>query len=339
MKKLIWIFLLLFPFAGFSQFQNLKNKVVQKTKEAAKGKAAEKADAARDRLDSTDFNYAISVLDNSGMMNVLDADEIATRAAYSASNKYMKKESDITAAERCRSILDQAENFYQARRYRLAEISFLEAKLAYEAAGLTNNINYSKVHADLGLLYSTMGRFNQAEYFLSEGLGLREQTLGRDSKAGASSLNNLAVLYQETARFNEAETYFQEALQVVANQFGKESHEYAVVLNNQAIYFSEVGRTDQAVNNLNTAIAIAEKINSKNKRTEVGFQSNLAMLYQEQGKLAEAETVYLKLEKMLRLVGDKTFYAGVLNNLALLYIQMNKLDKVEEYLKQSAQII
>lgn len=339
MKKIIIAALVLvLPLAGFGQFQNLKNKVVQKTKEAAKGKAADKADAARDRLDSTDFNYAISVIDNSGMMNVLDADEIATRAAYSASNKYMKKEGDLTAAERCRSILDQAENFYQARRYRLAELSFLEAKLAYEAAGLTTNINYSKVNADLGLLYSTMGRFNQAEYFLSEGLGLREQTLGRDSKAGASSLNNLAVLYQETARFNEAETYFQEALQVVANQFGKESHEYAVVLNNQAIYFSEVGRTEQAVNNLNTAIAIAEKINSKNKRTEVGFQSNLAMLYQEQGKLPEAETVYLKLEKMLRLVGDKTFYAGVLNNLALLYIQMNKLDKVEEYLKQSAQI-
>ncbi|TXI69599.1 MAG: tetratricopeptide repeat protein [Cyclobacteriaceae bacterium] len=205
MKKLIWIFLMMLPIAGFSQFQNLKNKVVQKTKEAAKGRAADKADAARDRLDSTDFNYAISVIDNSGMMNVLDADEIATRTAYMASNKYMKNESDITAAERCRSILDQAENFYQARRYRLAELSFLEAKIAYEAAGLTNNINYSKVHADLGLLYSTMGRFNQAEYFLSEGLGLREQALGRDSKAGASSLNNLAVLYQETARFNEAE--------------------------------------------------------------------------------------------------------------------------------------
>lgn len=338
MKKLIWFILLMLPLAGYSQFQNLKNKVVQKTKEAAKGKAADKADAARDRLDSTDFNYAITVIDNSGMMNVLDADEVATRTAYMASNKYMKKEGDITAAERCRSILDQAENFYQARKYKLAEVSFLEAKIAFEASGLTGNINYSKVHADLGLLYSTMGRFNQAEYFLSEGLGLREQTLGRDSKAGASSLNNLAVLYQETARFNEAETYFQEALNVVDKQFGKESHEYAVVLNNQAIFFAKVGRTDQAVNNLNTAIGIVEKINSKSKRTEVGFQSNLAMLYQEQGKLTEAEAVYLKLEKMLRLLGDKTFYAGVLNNLALLYIQMDKVDKVEGYLKEAAQI-
>ena len=39
------------PLAGFSQFQNLKNKVVQKTKDAAKGKVADKADAARDRFE------------------------------------------------------------------------------------------------------------------------------------------------------------------------------------------------------------------------------------------------------------------------------------------------
>lgn len=340
MKRLIVLIglVLVVPFAGFGQFQNLKNKVVQKTKELAKGKVTENADAARDRLDSTDFNFAISVIDNSGMMNVVDQDELAARAKYAASNTLLKKESDYTPQQKTRAALDEAENLYQLRKYRLAEASFLKAKLLYETNGLTNNINYSKVHADLGLLYATMGRFNLAEYFSSEGLGLREQTLGRDSKAGASSLNNLAVLYQETARFNEAEMYFQEALQVVEKQYGKESHEYALVLNNQAIFFSEVGRTAQAVANLTSAIAIVEKINSKSKRTEVGFQSNLALLYQEQGKLAEAEAVYLKLEKMLRVLGDKTFYAGVLNNLALLHIQMNKLEKVEDYLKQSAQI-
>ncbi|MBN8577258.1 MAG: CHAT domain-containing protein [Cytophagales bacterium] len=338
MKKLVWIFLLLLPLVASSQLQNLKNKVVQKTKEAAKGKAANQADAARERLDSTDFNYAITVIDNSGMMNVLDADEIATRTAYMASNKYLKKESDITAAERCRAVLDQAENFYQARRYKLAEVSFLEAKLAYEAAGLTKNINYSKVHADLGLLYATMGRFNQAEYYASEGLALREQTLGRDSKAGASSLNNLAVLYQETARFNEAENYFREALQAVEKQWGKESNEYAVVLNNQALFFYEVGRLEQALAQLTTAIEILEKSKNKSKRNQVGFQSNLALLYQEQGKYPEAEVIYLKLERQLKALGDKTFYAGVLNNLGLLYIQMNKLDKVEGYLKEAAQI-
>jgi CHAT domain-containing protein len=228
---------------------------------------------------------------------------------------------------------------YEGKKYKIAEVAFLDAKLAYETDGLTSNINYSKVHADLGLLYASMGRYNTADFHTSEALSLREQTLGRNSKAGASSINNLAVLYQETARFNESEKLFDEALQVVESQFTKESQEYAIVLNNQAILFSKIGRTERAIANLNSAIEILDKLKKKSERNQVGFQSNLALLYQSQGKYVEAEAVYLKLEKVMRLLSKKSpYYAGVLNNLALLYIQMGKLENVETYFKQSAQI-
>jgi CHAT domain-containing protein/Tfp pilus assembly protein PilF len=323
-----------------AQLGGLKDRLVEKTKQAAqkaaKDKTVGKADAERDRLDSVDFNYAITVIDNSGMMNIRDFDETLTKSAYAASNFLLKEEKDKTPAQKCRTILDAAENFYQVRQYKPAEIYFLDAKLSYEAEGLTNNINYSKVSADLGLLYATMGRYNSAEYYSSEALSIREQTLGKNSKAYASSLNNLAVLYQKTARFNESEKYFDEALKVVQEQLGAESQEYAIVLNNQAILFSEIGRTEQAVSKLNTAIAILDKLKKKVVRNQVSFQSNLALLYQQTGKLTEAEAIYLKLEKML---GSKDpFYAGVLNNLALLYVQMDQTDKVEDYLKRSAEV-
>ncbi len=341
MKYLIFGIAFLFVVSGANaQLQNLKNKVVQKGKTLAKGKATGTADAERDRLDSTDFNYAITVIDNSGMMNIRDFDETLTKSAYAASNFLFKDEKDKTPAQKSRAILDAAENFYQVRQYKPAEVYFLDAKLSYETAGITDNINYSKVHADLGLLYATMGRYNSAEYFTAEALSIREQTLGKDSKAYAASLNNIAVLYQETGKFNESENYFEQALTTVQNQLGNETQEYAIVLNNHAILLAEIGRLDQAVTKLNSAIAILEKLKSKTTltRNKVGFQSNLALLYQQTGKYEEAEAVYLNLEKSLKLIGDKTFYAGVLNNLALLYIQMNKLDKVEDYLKQSAQI-
>lgn len=323
-----------------AQLGGLKDRLVEKTKQAAqktaKDKTVGKADAERDRLDSVDFNYAITVIDNSGMMNIRDFDETLTKSAYAASNFLLKEEKDKTPAQKCRAILDAAENFYQVRQYKPAEIYFLDAKLSYEVEGLTNNINYSKVSADLGLLYATMGRYNSAEYYSSEALSIREQTLGKNSKAYASSLNNLAVLYQKTARFNESEKYFDEALQVVQEQLGAESQEYAIVLNNQAILFSEIGRTEQAVSKLNTAISILDKLKKKVVRNQVSFQSNLALLYQQTGRLTEAEAIYLKLEKML---GSKDpFYAGVLNNLALLYVQMDQTDKVEDYLKRSAEV-
>ncbi len=342
MKKLIFIITImtLLPLVSTAQLGAMKDRLIEKTKKAAKNAAKDRsvgaADAERDRLDSADFNYAIKVIDNSGMMNIRDFDETLTKSAYAASNFLLKEDKDKTPAQKCRDILDAAENFYQVRQYKPAEVYFLDAKLSYESEGITNNINYSKVHADLGLLYATMGRYNSAEYYTAEALSIRERELGTNSKAYASSLNNMAVLYHETARYNEAEKSFIEALQIVQAQLGAESEEYAIVLNNQAILFAHIGRMDQAVTQLNNAISILDKLNKKNSRDQVGFQSNLALLYQQTGKFTEAEAIYLKLEKTL---GSKDpFYAGVLNNLALLYMQMGQNDKVESYLKRSAEV-
>jgi tetratricopeptide (TPR) repeat protein len=337
MKKIVFVGILfaVLPFFCQAQLGGLKDKLVKKVKEASKDRANNEIDSGRDRLDSTDFNYAIVVIDNSGMLNVKDLNERATKT-LSAVKSFKTDESKKSAAQKSRDLLDIAEKFYEERRFKEAEPFFLSAKLSYETEGITDNINYSKVHADLGLLYATMGRYNTAEFYSSEALSIREQTLGRNSKAGASSLNNMAVLYQETARFNESEKYFDEALQVVKDQLGVESQEYATVLNNQAILFSEIGRIDQAVSKLNEAIVILEKLNKKGQRDQVGLQSNLALLYQQTGKFKEAEAVYLKLEREL---GNKNpYYAGVLNNLALLYIQMNQLDKVEGYLNKARDI-
>jgi CHAT domain-containing protein/Tfp pilus assembly protein PilF len=337
MKKSVFVgaLFIVLPFFCQAQLGGIKDRLVKKVKEAGKDRLNSEIDDSRDRLDSTDFNYAITVIDNSGMLNVRNLDETATKTA-SQVKSYKTDESKKSAAQKSRDLLDIAEALYGNRRFKEAEPIFLSAKLSYETEGITDNINYSKVHADLGLLYATMGRYNTAEFYSSEALSLREQTLGRNSKAGASSLNNMAVLYQETARFNESEKYFDEALQVVKDQLGVESQEYSTVLNNQAILFSEIGRIDQAVAKLNEAIAILEKLNKKGQRDQVGLQSNLALLYQQTGKFKEAETVYLKLEKDL---GSKNpYYAGVLNNLALLYIQMNQLDKVEGYLNKARDI-
>ena len=61
------------------------DQVGQKSTNLLKGKASNKADADRDRLDSFDFNYAISVIDNSGMLNIRDKGEGLTKAAYAGS--------------------------------------------------------------------------------------------------------------------------------------------------------------------------------------------------------------------------------------------------------------
>jgi CHAT domain-containing protein/tetratricopeptide (TPR) repeat protein len=338
MKKIFT--LIAFVFVGFTiqaQFGDFGKKILDKGKKAVEKEAIKGIDKNRDRLDSSDFNYAISVIDNSGLMNIHDLKEDAGKLLSAYSNNRLKSQSDVTPAQRIREDLDVAEQMYASRGYKLAELKFLDVKAQYEANSLTDNINYSKVHADLGLIYATMGRYSTSEQFTSDALAMREKSLGRNSKAGASSLNNYAVLYQETARYNESEKYFEEALEVAKNKIGDKSQEYATILNNQAVLYSKIGRYDAAVEKLKQASAIMDALN-KGVNEKVGFQSNLASLYQRMGKLTESEAIYLQLEKMLKVTSNNPYYAGVLNNLALLYIQMGKLDKVEGYLKSSADV-
>ncbi len=312
-------------FAAQAQFGALKDKALKLGKE----KGAEAVDKNRDRLDSTDFNFAISVIDNSSMKDISSIGEVGSKVASA-------KFGSDTPEKKNREMLDLGEVYYQRRWFNMAVAQFLATKISYEADGLTANINYSKVQADLGLLYATMGRYSTAETYTSEALSIREKTLGVDSKAYASSLNNIAVLYMETARFNESLNSFEQALKITGKQYGNESEEYAIVLNNQAILFAEIGRTDQAISNLNSCIAILEKLKKTSERNQKDFKSNLAMLYQQTGKYAEAEAIYLKMEKLLG--ANNPYYAGVENSLGLLYIQMDKMDKVEAYLKKALAI-
>ncbi len=313
----------------------LKDRAKNATK-SLKERAASSADADRDRLDSTDFNYAITVIDNSGMMNIRDKAEQLTKAKYAASNLLLKDgNSKQTPAQRCRDLLTTAQFFYEKRQFKLAETYFVAARLAYEDEKLTNNINYSKTFSDLGLLYATMGRFNTASQFTQQALEMREETLGQNSYGYAASVNNRGVLYQDLAYYNEAEKDFEAAKKVVKDLLG-DSQELSIVLNNEAILYAEMGRNEEAITNLQQSAGILEKSQKKSINNQVGVQSNLALLYQRSNKFAEAEAIYLKLEKDLGT--SNPYYAGVLNNLALLYVQMNKPEKVEDYLKKAAQV-
>ncbi|MFN7262056.1 MAG: tetratricopeptide repeat protein, partial [Cyclobacteriaceae bacterium] len=316
-----------------AQFGDFIKKGLEKGKKVATEKLVDSGKSLRDHQDSTDFVYAITVIDNAGLADTRDAKDKAIKNVTLAINLY-------EGQEKSRNLLDGAEKLYGHKRYKLAEAVFLEAQLSYEQNGLTENINYSRVFADLGLLYTTMGRYQTAEKYTSEALAMREKVWGTNSKAYVSSLNNTAVLLQETAQYNAAEKYFEQALQTLKAIGAETSQEYATVLNNEGILFSKIGRYETGVEKLNASIAILNTLKKKDLKNQIGFQSNLALLYQQTRKFAEAEAIYLQWEKELdkELGSGSPFYAGVINNLALLYIQMGKLEKVEGYLKQAAGI-
>ncbi len=292
---------------------------------------------ARAEFDSTDFDYAILVSDNSGLLDIKEKGENTARITSLGSYTYSQyKGSQPTDAENARFYREWGEMFYASQKFAPAENSFSLAKTFYEKAGLGEDIGYLKTIANQGLLYATMGRFTQAEEFTSEALNLRKAKFGNNHPGVASSLNNYGVLKYNLARYNEAEKDFESAVSIIKSKGMQTAMPYAIVLNNQAMFFQTIGRYEEAEGLMKQAITIAEKIEKSKSANRLRFLSNLALLYQQMGKYNEADAIYLGMEK--RLGKSNPDYASMLNNQAALYMVMGKQDKVEELLKKSAAI-
>lgn len=292
---------------------------------------------ARAEFDSTDFDYAILVSDNSGLLDIKEKGERTARITSLGSYTYSQyKNSQTTEAENARFYREWGEMFYASQKFIPAENSFSLAKTSYENAGLRQDIGYLKTIANQGLLYATMGRFTQAEEFTAEALKLRKAKFGNNHPGVAASLNNYGVLKYNLARYNEAEKDFESAVSIINSKGLQTAMPYAIVLNNQAMFFQTIGRYEEAVGLMKQAIAIADKIEKSKSPNRLRFLSNLALLYQQMGKYTDAEAIYLGMEK--RLGKSNPDYASMLNNQAALYMVMGKPEKVEELLKKSADI-
>lgn len=292
---------------------------------------------ARAEFDSTDFDYAILLSDNSGLFDVKEKGEGNARltSMVTLGSAYYKN-SQLTDAERARFNLEMGEVLYASQKFAAAERKFSLAKNAYEKASLKNDVGYLKTISNQGLLYATMGRFTQAEEFTSEALDLRKEKYGEHNLAVAASLNNYGVLRYNLAQYNEAENDLGNAVSIIKEKGLKQAMPYAIVLNNQAMLFQAIGRLSDAEQSLKEAITIAERLESSKSRNHLKFLSNLALLYREMGKFPEAENIYLSMEK--RLGKSNPDYASMLNNQAALYMVMGKEDKVEDLLKRSSAI-
>ncbi|GIL22612.1 MAG: hypothetical protein BroJett042_11250 [Bacteroidota bacterium] len=290
-------------------------------------------------LDSLDFQFAMSVNDNSSFIDVQQKGEGLAKGFYS-----MKPKSQRTFAEIASDTLNWAVDYYNMRWYRLAEAAFITAKNFMEAYSLTQDISYIRCISNMGVMYLIQGRTLEAEQFISYALAESER-LGKGSIAYAANLNSMAKLRQQLGHYNEAERMFTESLAIIAARMGTNSLQHAIVLNNKAMLYQVMGRYPEAVEMMKQALVALEASNKRTLRSKKSFNSrkfnsNLALLYQLSGNLAQAETEFLAIRKVFENRGqkDNPEYANLLNQLSLLYIQMNKTDQVEPLLLKAIDV-
>jgi CHAT domain-containing protein len=306
---------------------------------------AETGAAQKAKLDSIDFQFAMSVNDNTGFIDIKNKGEgFWTNAFYG-----MKPKSQRTYEEVARDTVEFAISYYKLRWYSLAETYLQISRTYIENLGLTNQISYIKCISNLGLVSLMQGKNLEAERYINFALTNSEQALGRNSAAYAANLNSYAKWLQATGKFNDAERAFEQTHEIVLKVFGSNSMQLAIVLNNKAMLNQAMGRYAEAEKLIREAIAAQDASTGKKKSDTKSFDSrkfltNQAFTYQLAGNLIEAEKSFLQIKDIFEkkyLVGGQTNnpdYANLLNQIALLYIQMNKLDLVEPLLQKSATI-
>lgn len=340
MKQIKLSFLALFiAFTSSTAQDDWFTKALKKT-------ASETSDKQMGKLDSIDFQFVMSVSEGSSLFEIEQKGESTSKMfKFLAENQTNKTK---TTKEIARDTLQWAISLYEIRSYKLAAEGFTNAKTYMEDNELTNELNYLRCITSLGIMYLVQGRNNDALPLIKYALDQSSQLLGQASAAYAANLNSQAKLDQLNGKYNEAEKEFDETLPIVEKIFTDKSMQYAIVLNNKAMLYQAMGRFGEAEQLMKKAIAASEAAPKKAGQGKKSFDNrkfliNLANTFQLGGNLIEAEKQFLFIKDVFEkrlLVGQKgnPEYANLLNQLAILYIQMGKTDQVESLLKKSAEV-
>jgi tetratricopeptide (TPR) repeat protein len=342
MRYIISFIILLHSVPVFSQFglDHIKNKlkekgdeVVEEAKNRGKNKFQESLDNARKDFDESNFNYAISFIDNSGTFE--NKEKGSTIGNTVANAKSLYEGNDISDEDKAYAHNHSGELLLATNKYQAAEQNFKSSKFFYEKAGVNSGLNYAQVISNLGLLYQSTGRYTKARSFINAALDLRENS---DNKAMVVvSLNNKGVLLKDMGEYIEAEKCFNAAIAILKELNNDLS--FALVYNNLAMVHADMAKLSLAESDMRSSLQYAAKILKDNSSNFIKLQVNQANIFRLQKKYTESENLYLKAisikEKKL---GAHPDLAQLKRGLAGLYMEMNKPQEVGNLLQSAVDI-
>jgi CHAT domain-containing protein len=324
------IILFLTVTASFSQskLDNFLNNANKKFKE----NTTDKFDKKQKEYDESNYNYAISFLDNSGLF---EANEKGS-ANYNtlATGSKLITGSSVETKDEAYTFLKNGEMLMGANQYNLSEKSFLESKALYESIS-DSSLNYSQVICDLGLLYQSRGQYTKAKPFNEQAVALREKSENKGMYV--VSLNNRAVYFKETGNYTSAEEQFKKALSI-ANSIN-DNLAKALVNNNLAMTYLDMNKLKDAENYMNASLTEAIKVIKENESNYIKLQINMANIYRFEKKYNESEQLYLRaIDIKEKKLGKHPDLAHLKKGLAQLYMEMGKNAEVEKLLQSAYDI-
>jgi CHAT domain-containing protein len=339
MKQILLSIFSFLAFSSFSQFdlggmvKDKANEAKDKTKKAVREKTTEHWEKKRQEYDESNFNYAISFLDNTGLFESSEKGNGFSSTLLSGAKFANNEEKSIE--DRAYTNLKNGEILMASNKFALAEQSFKLAKALYETDNKKNTLNYAQTISNLGLLYQSRGRYNKAKPYNEEAITLRESL---DNKGMlAVSYNNMGVLKKENGVYVEAESFFKKAQGIVTEL--NDGLGVALVKNNLAMTYLEMNKLNDAETLMKSSIDEAGKVMKDNSSNFIKLQINLANIYRFQKKYPQAEELFLNAIKVKeKKMGAHPDLAHLKSGLAQLYMDMNKTAEVEKLLQSAYDI-
>ncbi len=198
----------------------------------------------------------------------------------------------------------------------------------------------SAVRQTIGVTYSHLGRYPEAESLLRQSLETRRQLLGDHNADVAESLASLAWLRTAQGDYTEAESLYEEALKIWEGESGDVRAEVAEALNGLGGALYGDGRYAEAADLFREAIELRRQVFADDSEEVATSQNDLAMSLARQGQYEEAEPLYLEvLSTRQRLhAEDHPNLAQTLNNTGMFYYRSGDSVTAEPYLRQSLEM-
>lgn len=230
--------------------------------------------------------------------------------------------------------LAQARSLLAAAKY--AEAEAVLRKSQNEAAPAS--ANYAAIRDLLGVLYTKLGHYGQADECLRDAAAIFEKSPGRLAEY-ADALTHRAKALELCADYALAEPLIDESFAVLAKGKLERSIGYARALTVLADLKWAQGKNQEARDNYSRAIDIY-KAQAKDQSADfAAAQNNLGLLYRSLDLVKADELIRTAMETRKTLVGEgHPDYANSLNSLAAVLQSRGQLSEIEPSLKQALKI-
>ena len=197
------------------------------------------------------------------------------------------------------------------------------------------------VHRNLGRLLTGAGRFEEAEAELRRALAIYRAKSGTEGADAANAMDNLRDVLTRRREYAEAEQLELQAISLTEKQYGRDSDNVAQMLIGLGSLYKTQGRNADAELIFRRSLAIEEKLFGPESINLSTSLNGLAGALSNQGKNEESEMHYLRGIGIVEKSGDTNTdrFAGQLNDLGVLYLNMRRASAVACSMSLSAPVV